>query len=191
MLNLSDKWRAATAAVIATFALNSLNVQAAEPVKHPLLKPEVTVKYGPALSIALAKATGSDQARLDYRAFDHALRQKLAGPEVQRPQSLTSPDRPLPNELVITGIIPPASLYATAPVGVCAEKDGKIVATYSIYPNGDVKEEAPKATLPIAANPAGAFQFACKPHILAYAKGYTDAMNAQTTPPAPTASAGR
>jgi len=134
----------------------------------------------------LVAATKDNKASLRVATFSKALEEKLAGPALNRPQSITAPREVGPDMLVITGVIPPAAMYSTAPISVCAEQNGKVVATYLIHPNGDVKEDKQRA--PNGTNPTNEFQFACKPHAYAYVKDYRDAINADGGPAtAPTA----
>ncbi len=71
-------------------------------------------------------------------------------------------------------------MYGTAPIGVCAEKAGQIVYTAAIYPDGRVERTTPAAAPGIG--PAGEFQNACRPTVLAIGRAY---MN--TASPAPEA----
>jgi hypothetical protein len=187
----SDKIKAGTMALATAFSLNALmpsyvEAQSAQQVDatastatHPLF--EVRAKYRSNLSLALVAATKDNKASLTTAVFVKALEEKLAAPALARPQSVTAPNKDVvPSMLVLTGVIPPASMYSTTPISVCAEKDDRVVATYLIQPNGEVKEDKHRG--PNGTGPADSFQFACKPHAVAYVKEFRDSMNASVNP---------
>jgi hypothetical protein len=189
----SEKLKAGAMAVTAAFSLNALLPASAEAqspmqastatdVPHPLFQPGLRSKYSSSLSLTLVAATKDNKASLYAAGFSKALEERLAGPALARAQTLTEPNKEItPNMLVITGVIPPAAMFSNTPISVCAERSGKVVGTYLIHPNGDVKEDKQRA--PNGTGPADTFQFACKPHALAYAKEIRDALNADATPP--------
>lgn len=187
----TDKIKAGAMALTAAFSLNALmpaSVEAqsapqastATEVPHPLFQPGLRSKYSSNLSLALVAATKDNKASLYAAGFSKALEERLAGPALARPQTVTAPREVVPSMLVITGVIPPAAMYFTTPISVCAEQNGRIVGTYLIQPNGDVKEDKQRA--PNGTGPADTFQHVCKPHALAYAKQVSDMLNANASP---------
>ncbi len=185
---LKATFAAATAAL--TFAMTPAAAQtqpvhapadaAATQIKHPLVDDtRARIRYGTSLSMELAKATGDDMARAAVSHFTKVLEARLNGPNLARPQSVTS-EIVSPTTYVMTGVIPAASMYATTPISVCVEKDGKVVAAYLIDSSGTVRADTQRA--PNGTNPSNVFQFACRPHAMAYIKDYREALNAGTAP---------
>lgn len=188
---LTDRVKATFAAATAasTFALSPAAAQttpvnvpadaaATTQIKHPLLANErARIRYNVSLAQQLVKATGDNAADPAVAHFTKVLEARLAGPNLSRPQSLGS-NYVGPDVYVISGVVPPAHMYHTAPIGICAEKAGQIVYTADIYPDGRVERTTPAAAP--GTGPAGEFQYACRPTILAIGRGF---MN--TASPAP------
>jgi hypothetical protein len=190
---LSDRLKATFAAATAalTFAMTPAAAQtqpvyapadaAAAQIKHPLIMNDrAIVRYRTSLSMELAKATGDDMARAAVSHFNKVLEARLNGPNLARPQSVRS-ERISPSTYVLSGVIPPASMYQTEPIAVCAEKDGKVVATFLIDKDGSVRPDTQRG--PNGTDPANAFQYACRPHVVATGKAYMN--TASPTPAAP------
>lgn len=121
------------------------------------------------VSIALAKATGSDAARIRSGAFMTQLEAALAGrqPSAQtyyklNPQTgigiLGYPNTSVKSELVVGAVIPSKS--QNEPIRICAQKDGEVKAAFYLHESGQL------TSAPIAAyDPNGTGQ-ACMPTLI-------------------------
>lgn len=137
MQSFANSLRLTAGAAALLVAFNAGSAEPAAIEQHPLLQGSAA-PYMFKLSKTLVEATGDVAATSRTGGFTKALEEKLRAGPIERPQSLTYPNPVVEGMLVFKAVLGPRNRWASENIYVCAEKDGRIIGTYSITPKGDV-----------------------------------------------------
>lgn len=144
---------AGTAAVV---AFNSVTPALADNAfVHPLLQPGSNGKYYNAyaerFSSVLRKESDDMMAGGAAGSFVVNLEAKLKEGPLNRPQMVWSSPEVTPNVLLVGGVVPPATMFQTAAIPFCADKNMQIVFKGHITPKGEVVPDNSAFSTPISA----------------------------------------
>lgn len=150
------------------------------------------VTYRPALSEALAKATGDNAARGRAGGFMVELENVLQGKPVGERAGLLGregdtrvlayPNTRDTGALVVYAVVPPSGSEAILPAaGICAQQYNRPVAAWMLTQKGELP------SFPVVQNPEGSTAAACQSTLRAMNAQFKQltASDAPTAPPAP------